>query len=57
MTEVRWCEKKTGKKVMNDWGFYFDETIQVLQYRNYVNNEWTQWVDVPLQKEEEDLLI
>lgn len=33
MFELRWLERNTGKKLMNEYGFYFDETVRVLQYR------------------------
>lgn len=33
MYELRWCERKTGKKLQNEHGFYYDETVKVLQYR------------------------
>lgn len=57
MTELRWCEQKTGKKMMNDWGYYYDETVKVLQYRNLVNDQWSDWKDVPIVPDEKDILI
>lgn len=33
--ELRWLERKTGKQLMNEWGYYYPETVRVLQYRNY----------------------
>lgn len=31
--ELRWLERKTDKRLMDDWGFYYDETKRILQYR------------------------
>ena len=36
MIELRWLEQKTGKRLMNEWGYYYDETVKVLQYRTQV---------------------
>jgi hypothetical protein len=36
MIELRWLEQKTGKRLMNDWGYYYDETTKVLQWRTQV---------------------
>jgi hypothetical protein len=68
MIELRWLERKTGKTLMNDWGYYYDETDRVLQYRQKVdtniyagfnrpekfmpNMQWSEWKDVPIVKEE-----
>jgi hypothetical protein len=51
--EIRWCERKTGKKLMNDWGYYYDETVIVLQYRDKDGN----WIDVPTVPDEKDITI
>lgn len=37
MFEVRWLERNTGKKLMNEYGYYFDETVRILQYRYKYN--------------------
>lgn len=37
MFEVRWHERATGKSMMNEFGYYFDETTRVLQYRYKYN--------------------
>lgn len=34
MFELRWLEKQTGKTLMNEHGYYYPETVRVLQYRN-----------------------
>ena len=62
MFELRWLESKTGKRLQNEWGFYYDETETVLQYRHKVpvtdyqsydgdryrvTYEWSEWRDVP----------
>jgi len=36
MIELRWLEQKTGKRLMNESGYYYDETVKVLQYRTQV---------------------
>lgn len=33
--ELRWVERETGKTLMNEQGFYYPETVHVLQYRTY----------------------
>lgn len=33
-TELRWLERQTGKTLMNEWGYYYQETVKILQYRN-----------------------
>lgn len=69
MYELRWLEKETGKKLQNEWGYYYDETVQVLQYRvKYDSNiyagmgpwpdnirqmVWSDWKDVPVVIENE----
>lgn len=61
--ELRWFHRKTGAQAMNEWGFYYDETVRVLQYRTYYDATiyagigphgdflkqmiWSEWVDVP----------
>jgi hypothetical protein len=32
--QIRWLERKTGKTLLNEHGFYYDETVRVLQYRS-----------------------
>lgn len=68
MFDLRWLEKNTGKRLQNEWGYYYDETVQVLQYRIkydkniYAGNGpwpddmrqmvWSEWRDVPVVVEE-----
>jgi hypothetical protein len=64
MFELRWLERKTGKTKMNEFGYYYDETVKVLQFRtmNYVTDYGTKdqiqtlrisdWQDVPTVTEE-----
>lgn len=33
-TELRWLERQTGKTLMNEQGYYYQETVKILQYRN-----------------------
>ncbi len=66
MIELRWLNRKTGKTLMNEHGFYYEKTQKVLQYRQYrqftnyshhdgidflKENAWTEWQDVPEVKE------
>lgn len=67
MMELRWLERKTGKQCMNEWGYYYDETVRILQYRqqetvtdyrialydgSYLTTKrWTDWADVPTVSE------
>lgn len=69
MYELRWLERKTGKKLQNEWGFYYDETVQVLQSRCMYDKTiyagmgphgdflketaWSDWKDVPVVNEDE----
>lgn len=34
--ELRWLERKTGVRGMNEHGYYYDETVRVLQYRTKI---------------------
>lgn len=68
--EVRWLIRKTGNRLQNDYGYYYEETIRVLQYRTYYDATiyaaiapngdfakqmvWSEWLDVP---EVEDVKI
>lgn len=61
--ELRWLIRKTGKRGMNEYGYYYDETVRVLQYRVYYDATiyaaigpngdfarqmmWSEWQDVP----------
>ena len=58
MFELRWAERETGKRLMNDWGYYYPETTKVLEYRVRFNTpfpgshhvtEWTEWTIVPTE--------
>ena len=31
--ELRWLKRETGKTLQNEYGFYYPETVRVLQYR------------------------
>lgn len=62
--ELRWLERKTGVRGMNEHGYYYDETVRVLQYRVYYDATiyaglgphgdfrkelvWSDWKDVPI---------
>lgn len=60
MFELRWLEKETGKTLQNEWGYFYKETIKVLQYRQKTKNTlykeegtieqigWSPWMDVPI---------
>ena len=48
MIEMRWLETQTGKTLMNEHGYYYPETKQVLQYRNQTESSWTEWMEVPV---------
>ena len=37
MFELRWLEVETGKTLMNEHGFFYQETTKTLQYRQQVN--------------------
>lgn len=66
--EFRWLNRKTGKRLMNEHGYYYDETVRVLQYRVYYDATiyagmgpngdflkqmvWSDWTDVPEVDEE-----
>lgn len=61
--ELRWLIRKTGNRLQNDHGYYYEETIRVLQYRIYYDATiyaatapngdflkemvWSEWRDVP----------
>jgi hypothetical protein len=63
MIELRWLEQNTGKRLMNEWGYYYPETTKTLQYRTQVVYHrdrvvdgdavimeelvWTPWRSVP----------
>lgn len=55
MFELRWLEKETGKQLQNEFGFFYLETVKILQYRelqhngssNITINKWSEWKDVP----------
>lgn len=65
--ELRWLERSTGNRSMNEYGYYYDETVRVLQYRrqetvtdyslsrddgSYATIiRWTEWIDVPTVSE------
>lgn len=34
MFELRWLERKTGERGMNEWGYYYDKTERILQVRH-----------------------
>lgn len=67
--ELRWLERKTGKQLMNEWGYYYEETVQVLQVRHKYDTTiyagvgpngdfrrelvWGEWGDVPVVEENE----
>ena len=51
MTEMRWLETQTGITLMNEHGYYYPETKQVLQYRNQTESGWTEWLEVPVVTE------
>jgi hypothetical protein len=63
MFELRWLEKETGRQLQNDWGYFYMETVKVLQYRKLVStpeykedgvltiNKWSDWMDVPIHVE------
>lgn len=60
MFEMRWLERNTGRKLMNEWGYYYPETERVLQYRHqrpvtdYSSENmvtvtvWSDWQNVPV---------
>lgn len=67
MIELRWLERKTGKQLMDGYGFYYDETERVLQQRVRYQQErwvtdggavkemaWTEWADIPVVEESTD---
>ena len=61
--ELRWLNRKTGVRLMNEHGYYYDETVRILQYRVYYDATiysaiasngdflkemvWSEWQDVP----------
>jgi len=65
--ELRWLERKTGKQKMNEHGYYYEDTMQVLQYRQkyyktlygslgphgdfLTELAWSDWEDVPVVTE------
>lgn len=67
MIELRWLERKTGRQAMDQHGFYYDETLTVLQKRVYYDATmygglgphgefskqmvWSEWTDIPVVKE------
>lgn len=64
MIELRWLRRNTGNRTLNQYGFFQDETEQVLQFRQKVdvtvyagmgpfpeswqNMQWSDWTDVPV---------
>lgn len=67
MIELRWLERKTGKQLMDGYGFFYDETERVLQQRVRYQQErwgtdgtlvkemtWTDWADIPVVEESTD---
>lgn len=66
--ELRWLNRKTGERGMNEYGFFYDKTVRVLQYRVYYDATiyagmgsngdflkqmvWSDWTDVPEVDEE-----
>ena len=68
--ELRWLNRKTSVRLMNEHGYYYDETVRILQYRVYYDATiysaiasngdflkemvWSEWQDVP---EVEDVKI
>ena len=55
MNEMRWLETQTGKTLMNEHGYYYPETKQVLQYRERPDTTycWTEWETIPTVKAQE----
>lgn len=63
MFELRWLEKETGRQLQNEWGYFYMETVRILQYRNHITvkeykeddtstiNKWSEWRDVPIHIE------
>lgn len=58
MFELRWAERETGRKTMNEHGWFENETITKLEYRARYNTpfagsaqmtEWTDWQEVPTE--------
>lgn len=59
MFELRWLEKETGRQLQNEWGFFYVETVKILQFRQIIKeteynekgtlaiNKWSEWTDVP----------
>jgi len=37
MIELRWLEVETGNRLMNEHGYFYQETTKTLQYRQQVN--------------------
>ena len=37
MIELRWLEQETGKRLMNEWGYLYQETTKTLQYRQKIS--------------------
>lgn len=72
MYELRWLERDTGKRLQDEWGYYYDETAKILQYRvKYDSNiyaglgpfpevlkamVWSDWKDVPVVYEPVNLV-
>lgn len=64
MIELRWLERETGKRLMNEWGYYYPETVRELQYRfqqqttDYSSENqskvtiWSEWENIPIVKED-----
>ena len=50
MTELRWL---TRKHVSSVTGAVF-MVEKVLQYRNFINDSWSEWQDVPTVEETDD---
>jgi hypothetical protein len=67
MIELRWLKRKTGKSLMNEHGYFYDETVKILQYRQKYDHTdygvitnagdfsvirmWSDWIDVPIVEE------
>lgn len=65
--EMRWLERKTGRNIMNEYGWVEPEIIKVLQYRQAKQIfssssfgerteviDWEDWQDVPTVREDNE---
>jgi hypothetical protein len=50
MIQLRWLVVETGKRLMNEWGYYYMETERILQW----TTNGVDWITVPVVEDNEN---